>query len=298
MWTAFLLSLLSLVVFKNVGLNNALVASIKTLCVVLVIPCYVTVQYFYDSVEKISKEYCVTIDDAIMVRINTLEKHLGVGVKIGYFPSEEINAFAISSVFGNKALIAFSTKLLEKANDTQLRSIAAHEIAHLKNGDSRNKSFILAFTHAVQIYPYLLSELSKNLLKTIAISVAIVCAIATAIVFIFPELNGSFKEIPSAFKPFLAFVIWPAVMVFAYFILNNILRRAFYAYSREREYNADLKGAEITSYKDMICALSLLEAGGGGDISVFDTHPPLRERRIRLEAEMARIHKEGNNAHA
>ena len=285
LWAVFALSVLVLVICQNLGIKGAVMSSSGVLCFALGLPLLGTIRYFYDVVDMISKQYGVTLSNDVRRRIAPLAAHLDARVEIGFYPSDDANAFAISSVFGGKALIAFSSGLLEAADDSRLRAIAAHEIAHLKNGDSRNKTFILAFSHAVRTYPYLLSELSKELLRKTAIMLAIFAGIF--LVIIFPFVGNELGGMQSICKPILLVMAWPAGVILAYLILNHLLNRAFFAYSREREFVADADGAMMTSHQDMISALSLLAENEEGAISVFDTHPPLKERIKRLRNEAA-----------
>ena len=287
-WGVFFLMMLILIICNVFGIAGRVTSSLSVLCAALGMPLLITIQYFYDVVEKISVDLHITFGNEVSERIAPLAVHLDDEVRIGSYPSDEANAFAISSVFGGKALIAFSSSLLEAANDQQLMAIAAHEIAHLKNGDSKNKTYILAFSHAVRIYPQLLSELSKNVLKSIAIVFAGMAAIIVLVVIIFPEISKELKSVPSALRGFLPMLAWPAGVILAYFSLNHALNRAFFAYSREREFVADADGALMTSYQDMMSALSLLAENEAGTISVFDTHPALEERQKRLNLLNAR----------
>lgn len=280
LWGAFALSVLILVICHSLNVAATLKSSAGVVCFALGLPLFTTIQYFVDAVDKISGQYGIVVDDNVRRRIGSLAEYLDANVQIGYYPSDEANAFAISSVFSDKALIAFSTSLLETADDSQLMAIAAHEIAHLKNGDSRNKTFILAFSHAVRTYPHLLSEISKDVLKKVAIVTAVVIGIF--VLFTFPNTGDELAGLRSVFKPVLAMFAWPAGVILAYFVLNHLLNRAFFAYSREREFAADADGATMTSHQNMISALSLLSENEAGTISVFDTHPPLGERKKRL----------------
>lgn len=285
LWAAFALSVFVLVICQILGIKGVVVSSSGVLCFALGLPLLGTIRYFYDVVDMISKQYGVTLSKDVRRRIAPLAAHLDAKVEIGFYPSDDANAFAISSVFGGKALIVFSSGLLEAADDSRLQAIAAHEIAHLKNGDSRNKTFILAFSHAVRTYPFLLSELSKELLRKTAIMLAIFTGIF--LIIIFPFVGNELGGMESIYKPILIVMAWPVGVILAYLILNHLLNRAFFAYSREREFVADVDGAMMTSHQDMISALSLLAENEEDVISVFDTHPPLKERIKRLCNEAA-----------
>ncbi|OEZ98154.1 M48 family metalloprotease [Duganella sp. HH101] len=282
LWAVFGLSVVTVVLCHNLGFTGRLQSSASLLCVVLGLPLLLTIQYFLDVVAKVSTEYQVTLSKDVRQRLAPLAAHLHSEVLIGSYPGNEANAFAISSVFGSKALIAFSSQLLKVADDQQLMAIAAHEIAHLKNGDSRNKAFILAFSHVVRVYPHILSELSKSLLKNVAIVLLGMGALLLLLVLIFPEVGTQLNGWQSVFQAFLPVLAWPVGVILAYFTLNHLLNRAYFAYSREREFAADADGAALTSRQKMISALSLLAESEEGAISVFDTHPPLQDRKKRL----------------
>lgn len=294
LWGAFLAAATSSVLCHYLGIAGALKSGANAVCLVLVLPLYATIQYLYDAVGKVSRQHRVTLSDETRQRIAPLAPRLDAATLIGHYPSAELNAFAISSVFGNKALIAFSTGLLNAANDQQLLAIAAHEIAHIKNGDSRNKAFILAFSHGVRVYPYLLSELSKGLLKKFAIALGVAACIVAATAMLLPEARGELAGLLPMLKNFLFVLAWPAALIGAYIVLNRLLDGAYSAYSRAREFVADRDGAAMTSAQAMVSALSLLPEAKSGAVSVFDTHPPLEARRKRLEG---RLRDESRDTH-
>lgn len=283
MWVIFALAFLIMLICHYLGVVGQIKSSSSAIFVALGIPVLCTVQYFVDAVEKESSRYRVTLSDNVRQRLAPLASRLDKEVLIGSYPSDDANAFAISSAFGNKALIAFSTGLLQMADDRQLNAIAAHEIAHVRNGDSKNKAYILAFSHAVRVYPHLLSELSKGLLKKVAIALAITVAFFMMVVVMAPELVGDGNQLLSSLAILFPIIAWPMGVILIYFGLNHCLNRAFCAYSREREFVADAGSAKMTSPQDMISALSLLSQNEIEVISVFDTHPPLEDRKKRLE---------------
>ncbi|EKU79658.1 Zn-dependent protease with chaperone function [Massilia sp. UYP32] len=282
LWAAFIMALIISIICHYMGIAGTLKSSANVVCFVLGLPLLVTIQYVHDAVDKVAGQLQVTLDDGVRRRIAPIASQLGSETQIGYYPSAEINAFAISSVFGKKALIAFSTGLLQVANDRQLVAIAAHEIAHINNGDSRNKAFILAFSHAVRMYPCMLSELSKGVLRKFAYVFSIMGAIVAALAFIFPEARDNFAGLLPVLWTFVRILAWPAGMIAVYFVLNRLLEQAYSAYSREREFAADEGGAAMTSTQELISALSLLSDGESQIVSVFDTHPPLAARKKRL----------------
>lgn len=281
LWGAFLLSVATLVICDKVGYSAKWILSIKALCFVLGLPCLVTIQYFVNSIGVAAKKHKIIFDNGVRRRIEPLIENMGE-IQVGYYLSDEINAFAISSAFGDQALIAFSSRMLNEANDQQLLSFAAHEIAHIKNGDSKSKTYILAFSQAMKCYPHLLSEISKSMLKYMAYSLAIVTGIAMIIFLIIPDAGMNINDLKSWIIPILVVLAWPVGVILAYICLNHFLEKAYFAYSRDREFVADLDGAKLTSPEEMISALSILSCENNNEISVFDTHPPLDVRKERL----------------
>lgn len=54
--------------------------------------------------------------------------------EIGLYASQEMNAFATGAT-KKSSLIAFSTGLVDNMDETAIAAVAAHEIAHISNGD-------------------------------------------------------------------------------------------------------------------------------------------------------------------
>ena len=249
--------------------------------VVLALPILSAFEYLLDPVGCEAKRVGFVDDGVLQQQIVPLLKHVNYPVRVGYYSSCDVNAFCISDIFGHGSLIAFSTGLTSIATGSQLLAIAAHEIAHLKNGDSINKSYILSFNRALQLYPQLLSEMGKIALTVIArMTFFVVLAIGILMAFI----EGIAEALDTAGQLLWMSIkmgFWPAVAIVGFIAFNHILNRAFFAYSRATEFVADADGAAMTSPSDMNSALGLL-TNPGNTISVFDTHPPLDERQKRL----------------
>ncbi len=215
---------------------------------------------------------------------------LDYDVRIGQYPSSDLNAFAISSVFGKKALIGFSTQLVDKASREELLAIAAHEVAHLRHGDTRNKAYILAFNHALKVYPWLFAELSRRSVRQAAIPVGLIVFVGFVAIALLSGSTEAFSFLGLLTRG-LAPIAWKAgLCVVAFIALDYVLHRVFCSYSREREFAADARAAEMTSPEAMISALNLLTDPGTA-VSVFDTHPPMGERKRRLRMISSGVHE-------
>ena len=61
-----------------------------------------------------------------------------------------MNAFATGPGRGN-AMIAFSTGLLEHMDERGISAVAAHEIAHVANGDMLTLSLVQSVVNAISL---------------------------------------------------------------------------------------------------------------------------------------------------
>ncbi|WP_374581051.1 M48 family metalloprotease [Pseudoduganella sp.] len=283
LWAIFILTSAFLALSHNLGFAVSWQPPALLLCIAVAFPCAVSFRYFHDAVSREIDRQGVLTSDEVRLRLAPLARYLDGGVQIGIYPSSEPNAFAISNVFGKRTLIAFSTALTERASDRELAAIAAHEIAHLRSGDAKSKAFILAFSDALYFYPHLISELSKSVLKGALLTLGLLAGLVLLLVIVFPEARGGFEGAGAGLARLLPLAAWPVGLIAAQYLLLNGLKGAYFAYSREREFAADRDGAAMTSPQEMIAALSLLTQEVEARISVFDTHPPLAERRRRLE---------------
>lgn len=268
---------------KNFENTEKFTSAVFLIIFALGIPAAQTFKFFHGAVETVSKENGVIDDPALKIKIAHLLENFNEEVRVGRYTSAEVNAFAISSLSGKKNLIAFSTGLLTIANDQELKAMAAHEIAHLKNGDSQNKTYILAFHEALRVYPEFLSKLGSQLLGMILILAIFIGVVLLTAVAVFQGSAYVFDISLKWIWMCLKLSMWPAAMIGFFYFLNYTLRRVWFSYSREREFVADADGAAMTSVPEMISALTLLSDPAPQMTSVFDTHPPLNERKNRLQ---------------
>lgn len=281
LFAAFAASVLFIFVQQKFGLPRNGASKAATILAAFLLPPFLsTVQYLLHLTEKEEKKLHLLEDAHLLQMVTPLLQGLDYSVRVGSYPAEDINAFAISSIFGRKACIGFSTSLLSVATTDQLLAIAAHEVAHIKNGDTRNKACILAFNHSLKIYPFLIAEMSKRALKSrtaLMVSFSLLGLAAISMFGGIANLNLLWSLLWSMIKiVLLLFGPIPAFMV-----LTHLLNRSFFAYSREREFAADEIAAAMTSPVALISALELL-TDPETTVSVFDTHPPLDERKKRL----------------
>ena len=179
------------------------------------------------------------------------------------------NAFAVGTS-PEKASVAFTTGLISMMNRTELEGIAAHELSHIKNLDSRMATIAVAMVGLVAI----LSDMGLRSM-------------------FWGGRGGRGRGGGGA----LALV--GLLIIIAAPIMAQLVRLAL---SRQREYLADASGAQLTRYPEgLACALEKMKKSGtmvqkatdataslyfanplsmGG---LFSTHPPLDERIKRLK---------------
>jgi heat shock protein HtpX len=180
------------------------------------------------------------------------------------------NAFAVGTS-PEKASVAFTTGLISMMNRTELEGVAAHELSHIKNFDSRMATIAVAMVGLIAI----LSDLGLRSM-------------------FWGGRGGRGRGNGGGALALIGLLIIVLAPIMA-----QIVRLAL---SRQREYLADASGAELTRYPaGLACALEKMKRAGtmvqratdataslyfanplsmGG---LFSTHPPLDERIKRLK---------------
>lgn len=167
-------------------------------------------------------------------------------------------------------MIAFSTELLENLSEEEIAAVAAHEIAHVANGDMLTMSVLQGVVNAI----------------VLAVTIPLwVLKIGTLFAKEFDLLMYFLIGI-------LKFVVTGVLM-----FLGNLFLKA---YSRKREYQADALAATIYNGDYMISALERLDTlevqfpkkqsnyaafkinGKGRIFQIFSTHPTIEQRVSRL----------------
>lgn len=190
-------------------------------------------------------------------------------VKLYIKQSDEINAFAVSSL-GGKAIVLTSGIIdhyLAGSEDPKqflyaLRSIMGHEMSHLVNKDFLPTFMIMANQKVTNFVSYLLN-----------------------IVFNFAARAVSFMPFGGRFSSNLMIEVYMALNFalnafnrFVVFNLYEFLRRFV---SRSIEYRCDRQSGEAFGGKNMAFALSFL--GESGYFTLFSTHPQTQRRMAKVE---------------
>ena len=183
--------------------------------------------------------------------------------EVGIWDSPEVNAFATGPSKRN-SLVAFSTGLLRSMEQNEIEGVAAHEIAHIANGDMVTMTLL------------------QGVVNSFVMFFARVIAWALA------------QNAREESRPGIQF----AVTMLLEIILGILGMLVVAAFSRHREFRADAGGAKYAGRQDMIAALQRLSmntrrydqepalatlkiAGGVGRF--FASHPPLEERIAALQ---------------
>lgn len=204
-------------------------------------------------------------------KVHTLAKQAGLSKmpEVGVYESAEVNAFATGPSKKN-SLVAVSTGLLNRMDDSEVHGVLAHEVSHIANGDMVTMTLVQG---VVNSFTYLVSIIATNIIAGV--------------------LRGN-SERGIGDNWFVRHMIFNLVFGLVAFAAFPIVAW----FSRYREYRADAGAAKIAGPGPMIAALEKLkrsvhqveqssEAFQSMKISNkrafaewFSTHPPL-EKRIR-----------------
>lgn len=134
----------------------------------------------------------------LQCKVSELARKLAiVAPKIGLIEDLRPNAFTVSS--GRKAMIVFSTGLLDIVNEDELSAVIAHELAHIKNRDFLFKTVSSALTALCFYNPlaYFASSAAQREREFLADEKGIgQVANATALSSALAKISGVFKSMP------------------------------------------------------------------------------------------------------
>lgn len=192
--------------------------------------------------------------------------------EVGIYHSPELNAFATGPSKGN-SLVAVSSGLLANMNPDEIDGVIGHEMTHIANGDMVTMTLLQGVVNAFTLF------LSRVLAYAISMGLA--------------KNQDREEEGPS----FLIYNLLIIVFDILFTILGSIVVAAF---SRWREYRADVGGAQLAGRDKMVAALRRLQSAMGYEddrapsmaalkithrpswLELFSSHPPLEKRIERL----------------
>lgn len=190
-------------------------------------------------------------------------------VKLYIKNSEEINAYAISSV-GSKAIVltrGLLNHFLVECDDSKkllysLRAIMGHEMSHLANKDFLPSFLIIANQKA--------TNLTSKILRTIF------NFLSGVMIFISRD-----SRMVADFMANIYLITNFFLTAFNRFIIYNIYEFLRRFISRSIEYRCDIQSAQAFGGSGMALALSML--GKNGYFTLFSTHPQTIKRIKKVE---------------
>jgi heat shock protein HtpX len=194
--------------------------------------------------------------------------------EVGIYDSPEVNAFA-TGPSQRRSLVAVSTGLLRGMNRREVEGVLGHEVTHIANGDMVTMALLQGVMNAFVMF--------------LARLIAFLAATA---------LSGRSDERRDSRPNYMLQFMIQIVLEIALGILGSLITAWF---SRQREFRADMGGAQLAGRSNMVGALRRLMqttelvdpqagalasfkiSGRKGWLSAFATHPPLEERIAALE---------------
>lgn len=191
--------------------------------------------------------------------------------EVGIFPAQQSNAFA-TGWNKNKALVAVSAGLLQRFEQDEARAVLAHEIGHVANGDM--------------------------------VTLTLIQGVVNTFVMFFARIIGSFVD-KAVFKNDRPGIGYFVIVMVLQVVLGILASTIVMAFSRWREYRADVAGATLANRSGMIAALRRLQAESQAQIpselpdtltalgissgfkkhasKLWMSHPPLEQRIEALQ---------------
>ena len=204
--------------------------------------------------------------------VDTVRRHArqaGIGMpEVAIYDAPEINAFA-TGMKRDDALVAVSSGLLRQMSADEAEAVIGHEVAHVQNGDM--------------------------------VTLALIQGVLNTFVIVLSRVVGMFVD-KVIFKNQRGYGIgFIVTTIIAQIVLGIIASMIVQWFSRQREYRADLGGANLAGREKMIAALEKLKKNvqpstlpeqveafgisgrmGSGFKRLMMSHPPLDDRIAAL----------------
>ncbi len=188
---------------------------------------------------------------SIVLRVHEYSKRAGLTVmpEVGVYDSPDVNAFA-TGPSRSRSLVAVSTGLLDRMNDAETEGVLAHEVAHIANGDMVTMTLIQG---VINVFVMFLARILANIV-------------------------GQFVDENKRF------IVQFAVIIALEILLGMLGMLVVSAFSRKREFRADLGGAKYAGKEKMLAALTKLKVNSRIDLSQEDDQPALASFKISGKA--------------
>lgn len=195
--------------------------------------------------------------------------------EVGIYDSREVNAFATGPT-KKRSLVAVSTGLLDKMKESDIKGVLGHEVSHIANGDMVTMTLLQGIINAFVMF------------------------LARVLAFVFSGFGRNNER--SSGSSYFSYMILVFLFEIVFMVLGSLV---IAAYSRRREFKADLGGAKLAGKQKMLGALQSLRVlsevrdprtekssiqafkisvpGKKGFMYLFATHPPIEERIERVQ---------------
>jgi Zn-dependent protease with chaperone function len=236
--------------------------------------CYLVLDFFIGFSMRSALKNCVRYEkikdyDFLTDLFDQVKNKFGQkSVKLYVKDSDEINAFAISSLGGRAIVLTrgLINHYLVECDDPKMflyavRSVISHEMSHLINKDFL-PTFLIITNQKV-------TNFASSILHVIfSLTVRSLRAL--------PFMRGTSKIMSDAYT-ILNFII----TAFNRFVVYNIYEFLRRFISRSVEYRCDRQAGKAFGGQNMALALSLM--GEGGYFTLFSTHPGTKARIKKVE---------------
>lgn len=209
----------------------------------------------------------------LLEMVHTLAKRAGLSSmpEVGVYHSPELNAFA-TGPSRHHSLVAVSSGLLTNLNRDEVEAVLGHEISHIANGDMVTMTIVQGVVNSFALFLSRIAAYAASL--TLARD---------------EEHSGDISH--------MTYSIFTFIFDIFFTLLGSILVAAF---SRAREYRADIGGAKLAGRDKMIAALQRLQSGADiiddrvpqlaafkishhpAWLDIFSSHPTIDKRIARL----------------
>jgi heat shock protein HtpX len=195
--------------------------------------------------------------------------------EVGIYQSPVLNAFATGPSRDN-SLVAVSTGLMIAMDDKEIEGVLAHEVSHIANGDMVTMALIQGVVNAFVMF----------FSRIVAFALT-------------QRMRGESDRRGPPNRLFQMMLIFILDVLFGLLAMPIVA-----AFSRYREFRADIGGADLAGKEKMIAALEALKlaypqlvegkhetnenfkslqiSSKATGLRLFSTHPPLEERLKRL----------------
>jgi heat shock protein HtpX len=205
-------------------------------------------------------------EEVVFQTVQELARRLHVDMpEVWIYEAPDPNAFATGPT-KNNAMVAVSTGLLQNMKEEEVRSVLAHEMGHVWNGDMFTTTILAGlmntFVYFIAMWVRRLFEERDQAMLGFVVSIVLQIALSVLAMIV---INWHSRKREFEADRFSGKAYGPAPMISA---LQSIQR---YVEAAQVEY----------STQDALATMKI-SGGTGGWMNLFATHPPIEERIAAL----------------